>query len=433
MSMKIGPIYKFGSVPAYSFGQKPKGDLGNINPGPGNYDWSHEAINIKNKNPSWGFGKQARGGDLGNPNPGPGNYDPSRGDKIKGGYLGSKGANQRQLSVPGPGSYDPNNVAMKQRNSPKYTMVGRGNVGNPGDNPGPGSYDPMADKIQHQSFSGKIISKAARDAQSKSYTPGPGNYDILNDLFSRKNGKFGNDKRHWEVSGTPNVGPGLYDQKSIFDEKKGWVMGKGERDLKYGNMSPGPGTYDYNASSFANRGWKQGTEPRDRSKPSLNPGPGNYDLKDNLFNNSYGKINPENKGGPSGPNNPGPGAYDADYNVSKNANPKFAFGKEKKRDIDSYVPGPGAYDGNPLDRKGFAMDRQDRNMKQGNLNPGPGAYDGNADGKFKGASKWGFGTEPRGKVKEGNQPGPGNYDIPHTIGDVSNYGQPAQEKRKIHL
>ena len=41
--------------------------------------------------------------------------------------------------------------------------------------------------------------------------------------------------------------------------------------------------------------------------------------------------------------------------------------------------------------------------------------------KFKGGSKWGFGTEARGKVKEGNQLGPGDYDIPHTIGDVGDY------------
>ena len=141
-------------------------------------------------------------------------------------------------------------------------------------------------------------------------------------------------------------------------------MGTGNHDLKYGNINPGPGSYDYNASSFAKRGWKQGTEPRDRSKPSLNPGPGNYDPKSDFFSHSYGKINPENKGGPFGPNNPGPGSYDADYTVGRNANPKFAFGKDKKHDIDSYVPGPGAYDGKPVDRKGgIAMDRQDRNMR----------------------------------------------------------------------
>ena len=157
-------------------------------------------------------------------------------------------------------------------------------------------------------------------------------------------------------------------------------MGKDARDIKYGNINPGPGNYDYNSSSFGNKGWKQGTEARDRTKVNQNPGPGNYEPKDNLFSNAYGKINPENKGGPGGPNNPGPGSYDADYTIGKKNDPRFGFGKEKKHDIDSWVPGPGTYDGNLLGSKGgIAIDKQDRNMKYGNMNPGPGTYDGNAE------------------------------------------------------
>ena len=161
--MKVGPIWKYSSVPAWSMGPRRRSDLGNANPGPGNYDWDGEAIKVKNKDPAWGFGKQQRGGNVGNANPGPGTYDGSGQGRIKGGYLGDKGASDRRMNVPGPGAYDANSIPMKQKNAPKYTMRGRGAAGAPGDNPGPGQYDPNAEKVQHKSFSGKMYSKSARD------------------------------------------------------------------------------------------------------------------------------------------------------------------------------------------------------------------------------------------------------------------------------
>lgn len=212
-------------------------------------------------------------------------------------------------------------------------------------------------------------------------------------------------------------------------------MGKDGRDIKYGNINPGPGNYDYNASSFQNKGWKQGTEARDRTKANPNPGPGNYDPRSMLFSSSYGKINPENKGGPDGNLNPGPGTYDLNYDLTKSMDPRFGFGKEKKHDIDSWVPGPGTYDGYVYGggKLGFAMDKQDRSMRFGNGTPGPGSYDGNGDMKFNSSKKWGFGRESRDKLKEKNPVGPGDYEIPHTIPDVSGYNYPPREQRKIHL
>ena len=103
-------------------------------------------------------------------------------------------------------------------------MRARGHTGAPSDNPGPGYYDSNNERLQRHSFSGKMYSKAARDAMSKSFTPGPGNYDPSRKTFSTKNGKFGNDKREWQVSSSsPNVGPGLYETKSAFDDRKGWA------------------------------------------------------------------------------------------------------------------------------------------------------------------------------------------------------------------
>ena len=96
--MKVGPIFKYYSVPAWSMGPRRKSDLANGVPGPGNYDWAGEAINVKNKDPAWGFGKQGRGATMGNANPGPGTYDSATGRKITGGYLGEKGACSNYLT-----------------------------------------------------------------------------------------------------------------------------------------------------------------------------------------------------------------------------------------------------------------------------------------------------------------------------------------------
>ena len=107
-SYKMSYISKYSCVPAFTFNGKPKGSVGNTNPGPGNYDSNGLISSTKNRDPKWGFTKNARDNNLDNHNPGPGAYDSGNKGKIPGGYLGDKGKNDNKLDVPGPGTYEQN-------------------------------------------------------------------------------------------------------------------------------------------------------------------------------------------------------------------------------------------------------------------------------------------------------------------------------------
>merc|ERR1719458_1440631 len=165
-------------------------------------------------------------------------------------------------------------------------------------------------------------------------------------------------------------------------------------------------------------------------RSNANPGPGNYESDANCFGKTGGKFNPDHKDG-SGPNYPGPGAYDGDYTVGRNAAPRFAFGKDEKRDNDLGVPGPGTYDANGVPTKSsIAMDKRPKGANYGNGFPGPGTYDGNAEMRYSYDAKYSFGRDRRDKDKERLRIGPGDYDIPHSIPDVANYNYPSKDRRK---
>lgn len=429
-------MFKYSSVPAWTFNGKPKGGQGSNVPGPGNYEWENSANKTSKQDPSYGFPKNARGNMLNNANPGPGQYDGHSPSKVKGGYIGHKGGFRQGMEVPGPGAYDGNAISYKERNAPKYTMRGRGKAGMGEDHPGPGYYDAQFDKLERRAFSGRIVSKAARDNLAKSYTPGPGNYDPISATYSKKNGKFSKGNRPG-MADSQGVGPGQYDVRGLFhDPKKGYSYGRQPRDAGYGNPNPGPGTYDFNASTFG-RGpaWKVGKQSRGNVHPNDVPGPGNYENAVGAFNKKGGKINPLARGGDGGPNFPGPGTYDSNYYATRKNDPRWGFGKEQKPLGSSLNPGPGTYEYYDFTRgkMGFALDKQDRGVRVGSLIPGPGTYDADADPKMPKGPGWSFTKDRRTKNDQGNPLGPSDYDIPHSIPDVATYNYPSMEKRKIKL
>jgi len=428
-------MFKYSSVPAYSMGPKGKGLPDQGFPGPGNYDET-DAIGKTSPHPNdpkWKFPKDPREAKYGNANPGPGHYESPGKGKYEGGYMGHKGADDSGLNVPGPGTYTDDSVRFKQAKAPAYSMRAKG-APTPKDNiPGPGQYDADANRLEWKSYSGKIVSKAARDNTYKNQNPGPGNYDPNNSTFAKAQGKFPKaDRDGFRPSGVPNVGPGSYDVGSSF-VKKGYSYGKQPRDGAFGSANPGPGTYDYNASTFSGPRYKFGQTSRDGAKNAGNPGPGNYDADKNMFSKQSGKINPEAKES-SNYNYPGPGTYDGDYHVQKDTKPKFSFGKETKPNRDLGVPGPGTYDANGIKTKAsIAVGKEDKGMKYGNAFPGPGTYDGDNELRYSWDPKYSFGKDRRDKDMERLKVGPGDYDIPHSIPDVATYNYPSKNNRKIHL
>ena len=184
-------MFKYYSVPAWTMGDKSRGPSGNQNPGPGKYDPQDGTTKTSQhpNDPKWGFTKNPRDTKYGNGNPGPGQYDsPTRG-RIRAGYMGHKSADIAGLNVPGPGAYEDEGHKFKQAKTPAYTMRAKTGLDIKKNVPGPDQYDPEAERFQWKSYSGKMVSKAARDQLGKYDVPGPGNYDPSTNTFERKQGK----------------------------------------------------------------------------------------------------------------------------------------------------------------------------------------------------------------------------------------------------
>merc|ERR1712151_786119 len=152
--------------------------------------------------------------------------------------MGHKQNDPANLNVPGPGTYDEKVNKFKHPKSPAYTMRAKPDINNKKNVPGPGQYDPDAEKVKWKSYSGKMVTKAARDQLGKFGTPGAGTYDPNSYTFEKKQGKFSKGPRDW-MYGNANPGPGSYNDYNPlgYDKKKGYSYSKQPRDGNNGNSN----------------------------------------------------------------------------------------------------------------------------------------------------------------------------------------------------
>mmetsp|Transcript_69256 Transcript_69256/g.149420 ORF Transcript_69256/g.149420 Transcript_69256/m.149420 type:complete len:380 (-) Transcript_69256:191-1330(-) len=119
---------------------------------------------------------------------------------------------------------------------------------------------------------------------------------------------------------------------------------------------------------------------------------------------------------------PGPGAYDAKDPLW--VQPKVGFGSGP-RSKDSLAaqerPGPGAYEFRTSLGQGRAFTagrRHKTSYERTRSQPGPGAYNPNHS-VFESSRKFGFGTGTRTSMKNGDNPGPGTYEMQNVKGTGS--------------
>ena len=187
-------------------------------PGPGMYNNSQSYNFNHTKAPAYRIGTAKRRGLYNTDgNPGPGQYSSTNPNfyrpKTPSWKIGTgmrPDLNPVDKSVPGPGNY---NVSKGLGNGPKYTIVGKGNIGSiKNGSPGPGQYnETMYDKTKNPAWK---IGTGSRDDNLKRViregVPGPGMYDYIgkNKSMGPKYG-FGTEKRGYvKKSDTP--GPGQY-------------------------------------------------------------------------------------------------------------------------------------------------------------------------------------------------------------------------------
>ncbi|CAE7275250.1 Pus7 [Symbiodinium pilosum] len=170
----------------------------------------------------------------------------------------------------------------------------------------------------------------------------------------------------------------------------GRSAGMGSRPL-----TPGPGTYGHQTKSSRSRQPCYGFGSSVRDKGGLaatSPGPGAYGASE-----SYGSKRPRSagpvfgraaRGLGAGGNTPGPGSYVPDVSATRPQFPRHTCTPRRDgadwRRLCSATPGPGTY-----------------------VNAGSGSESPIS----KSAPRWGFGTSNRGVRANGENPGPGQYDL----------------------
>ncbi|KRX08138.1 hypothetical protein PPERSA_01683 [Pseudocohnilembus persalinus] len=424
-------------VSAWSIGNAKRSNMAqSIGPGPGQYTVDKQQ---KTQPPKWSIPKYQP--TIHNQqNPGPGQYNLRNDKKIDGAKytMSSKaGPTNQQLKVPGPGTYNPRPSSALQ-NPPQYTMASKYDNTDyyNNKNTGPGQYKIPSGLNKN----GVKIGTSGRDSKmgQKSAEPGPGSY-LINRPSTAPKVKIGSSQRQELYKGSAEgVGPGSYDLKSYFDKSKGVTMisRRNQGDMLEASRVPGPGHYNPDKQSKLNPPkHKIGTGSRGDINPSAsgNPGPGQY------YNDAYSiskysrgpsaKIGTD-KRRPLNENygTPGPGQYN--YNKATDG-PKFSIKGATQVDPITrekmFTPGPGQYNDQALysrQRPGSA--KIGTSLRQGlygkSATPGPGNYKF-YDKNLKKGPSYGFGTSKRPETAKRDEPGPGNYNLKSTIGDIPKYAQ----------
>jgi len=248
--------------------------------------------------------------------------------------------------------------------------------------PGPGEYE-----VLNTLPKGKHVSMLGGSLNPKTNTdngvPGPGNYfedqgpsDYLNHvpgvILDKGPPRFKEQQPEEE-------GKGLGEDKNPQEKKAGgWTFPRGERDpLKSKYETPAPNAYD--VTEF----------------PSADGGKGDDKDKDKKYKFHMGMRT--NYKANRGQETPGPADYKHD--LYKHPQIMHLFGTGQRSDL---------------------------GVGKAYLSPGPGAYE--MRGKNEGPQVK-FGNEVKdNKIKKTYEPGPADYDLPGTVGNIPKYLRLKQEK-----
>lgn len=309
------------------------------------------------------------------------------------------------LTNPSPCQYNPK--CVNRMSSPKWKIGTEIRVKRTvNNNPGPSQYYPDRTLTLAASpkFSLKSRPKSLLEIQNDNPSP-----DKYNPILRSSSPKFSMGKKTLTIQTNNNPGPGAYnnaDNRIVVKRVPSYKFSKSTKEGLNTSISNtpsniGPGTYyntEYNNPiSKTPPKYSFGKARREESKVNASPSPGQYEIKQYI-----GKEGPKISMGKklrsckSESSYPGPGSY----NLTDNS--RFKFNKTK------------AY-------KFGKEERSDEFYRTINTNPGPDKYYPETTfKKLKDKSpSWSLkGTGQRSPIKTAsdNNIGPGNYDIPNTVG-----------------
>ena len=412
----------FSSVPAYSFGTKTSCDpktTDKLSPPPGTYDIRSENILV----PSTIFGQAPRPELFQKSDyPAPNHYvirelSKSKSQKLPKPTHSKDTKDKSKIVPPGPGAYNPQKRPMAISHSMGNKVYALDSAPS-NQKLGPGAYDPNFKSI-HTSRS-SVFGKTSRNFNYETGTPGPGAYEMPRS--SALTSRFGTSERS-KVKDEQFPGPGMYEiPRSLGGTVKSLTARRpiiGSKD-----QVPGPGAYDIK-NMYTGQGHALGTGQRTNFiQPGDNPGPGQYEPDKPKL--GQGKSIGKGRRPPLevDKKTPGPGAYLAS-GVHGKEGPKITMQGRKADPPPNDYPGPGQYNPSVDYVRSNVTSvvigtgvRNNQTKSKRNRIPGPGEYEAV---RKQSAPIWSFTRDPRTKVVEDDEPGPGYYDVPPTIPDVPKY------------
>mmetsp|Transcript_21203 Transcript_21203/g.18825 ORF Transcript_21203/g.18825 Transcript_21203/m.18825 type:complete len:546 (+) Transcript_21203:3-1640(+) len=399
-------------------------------PGPG----SHEVKTHNWRGPPFKKGDPAKESVVDRDHTGPSSYNivlKSRAPKYsigsKGGAgpggIGYRNRGNVKDTGPGPGHYSQKDIQFKKPTT-KFSKAAKQSLAKlTGPHPSV-EFDPLPAHIESDKYSFPLSKRFDDTKASDARQPGPGEYEILNQLSrGQHKSMLGGSLDPPQIKDNGVPGPGNYfvegdngeylnrvpggkiskfperfkENKTDDDERAknykekmptslpyqqtpGWSIGKGERDpMKSKFETPGPDAYD--VTEFASIEDRKGDD-KDKNKDKK--------YKFHMGMRTNYKAN-------RGQDTPGPADYELDI---------------YKPNSISHIISTGA--------------RSDLGVGKAHLAPGPGEYD--IRGRVEGPQIR-FGNEQKDtKIKKTYEPGPANYDLPSTVGNIPKYLRVKQER-----
>ena len=446
-------MFKFSSVPAYSFTKSIKPPPLTDSPGPGAYDAEKgDHLRMKNLATTALLKRPISRPSSKTNNVGPGQYETEEPfAKVRGFYFAGSGNRgvARSSDVPGPGQYDYadtlNGLNSSKKNTvfskaPRPDSVTRSKIGVPG----PGQYNvaELPPKADHFRLNGgyRFTQSTKSSIYGNKDVPGPGAYDSDTGVA----GTMGRSKGY-SVSKAPLrpdssnkfvPGPGAYTSPDTFTTNaNGAKFGKAERrGLERDTDAPAPNAYnvlDTDVVQKRSPGIKFGKSVSKNPGSSV-PGPGNYEIPIHAISSSQGtRFSRAPRTHYKENAVPGPGQYDSSSFANSTNKGKFRFDQQQRgKQLLNNIPGPGTYDLKNDTGTKYSFQKNSRMGPKGNDVPGPGQYDAKLGNWSQHFPKF---VNTKSGPKLTDSVGPGMYDIPHSIPDVPRYNYPGVAQRKIHL
>eukprot|EP00002_Diphylleia_rotans_P038108 TRINITY_DN8614_c0_g1_i1.p1 TRINITY_DN8614_c0_g1~~TRINITY_DN8614_c0_g1_i1.p1 ORF type:complete len:1771 (-),score=292.93 TRINITY_DN8614_c0_g1_i1:115-5427(-) len=333
---------------------------------------------------------------------------------------------------PGPAQYD---VPSSIGKGPKYSMPGRTSKPEAEDSPGPSSYQKENTRPKSPGFTLKQRPKSAFDRiaekAKKENIPGPGEYNqrLQQHVITPKMGRPPAKKKQ-EI--TP--GPGEYKEPELIGvQAPAYTIGL-KREEKFDSSKPGPGMYKIPStigqgpaaiiSSASNKPPKE---------PEVLPGPGQYAVTPR-FGDDAPHATLTGKREQKIPITPGPGQYNV---AVKETTPEFSFGTSQRDTQKDVLPGPGQYFVKSEIGAGpkvhMASSQRPNHWVKTVAPDVPHAYDLSAKDT---GPMFTMGTprpvSPRTK-EAALTPGPGEFQIPSTIGKGPSFSMSGRVEAPIKL